>query len=55
MLSALRMIWVMMMVKAKVVIARYNPFSRSEGIPTNNPKAAAIKPPAGRQTHKGIP
>ena len=55
MLSALRMICVIMMVKAIVVIARYRPFRRNDGIPTIKPKAAAISPLAGRQSHSGIP
>ena len=40
---------------AMVAIARYRPFTRSEGRPTTNPPSMATKPPASRLSSTGVP
>ncbi len=40
---------------AMVAIARYSPFTRSEGMPTTIPPSMATNPPASRLNTKGVP
>ncbi|MNU01445.1 hypothetical protein D3C72_2448570 [compost metagenome] len=40
---------------AIVAMARYNPFTRRDGIPTSSPPAIATTPPPSRLTRTGVP